>query len=137
MVIEELRLDPPAGVDLVATAEHGVVLLEYLVDYDSVLLIDAILTGTHEPGTILELVPKDLKSVSTPSPHYTGLPELITLANSLQLHFPDQILILAVEVADPLTVGGSMDPRVLAVLPELVNHARNWCRIIRSNPDIS
>ncbi|MHB0936091.1 MAG: hydrogenase maturation protease [Armatimonadota bacterium] len=83
-------------------------------------MVDAIYTGAHPPGTILELDPADLETVDSPSPHYTGLPEMLSLANQLKLDFPPEIKILAIEVVDPFTVGFELSQPVQQALPEFI-----------------
>ena len=116
------RLD--AAVDVKETAEHGVALLDHLLGYERVILLDAIQTGSNEPGTILEIDPASLSAVYAPSPHYAGLPELLAIAEGLKLDFPRHFRIFAVEVADALTIGGAMTPAVRAAIPELCNRVR-------------
>jgi len=107
--------------DVKETSEHGIALLDHLLGYERVILIDAIQTGSHEPGTIIEIDPDSLSAVYAPSPHYAGLPELLAIARQLKLDFPRQFRIFAVEVADPLTIGGEMTPAVRAAIGELCN----------------
>lgn len=98
----------------------GIALMEIFTGFQRVVVIDAIQTGSHPPGTILVLVPADLDAVVAPSPHYAGLPEMFALATQLGLDFPREFVIFAMEVQDPYTVGGDMTPLVAAALPELV-----------------
>ncbi len=112
--------------DCIESGLHGVALIDLFIGYDRAIIIDAIQTGSHPPGTILEMVPDDLKSVPTPSPHYTGLPEMIELARQMRLHFPREIRILAVEVSDVITVGGSMSPPVAQAIIDLGNRVRQY-----------
>jgi hydrogenase maturation protease len=116
------RLD--ATVDVKETAEHGIALLDHLLGYERVILLDAIQTGSNEPGTILEIDPDSLSAVYAPSPHYAGLPELLAIARQLKLDFPSHFRIFAVEVADPLTIGGEMTPAVRAAIGELCDRVR-------------
>jgi hydrogenase maturation protease len=116
------RLD--AAVDVKETAEHGVALLDHLLGYERVILLDAIQTGTNEPGTIVEIDPASLSAVFAPSPHYAGLPEMLAIAEGLKLDFPRHFRIFAVEVADALTIGGAMTPAVRAAIPALCDRVR-------------
>ena len=106
--------------DVVETALHGVALLDLLIGYDRAVIIDATSTGKHPAGTILELGPDDFKPVSGPSPHYTGLPELISLARQMHLEFPKEIKVFAVETRDTQTVGASMSEPVVRALDEVI-----------------
>lgn len=118
------------GVEVEETSMHGMALLDIFLGYDKAILLDAIQTGAHPPGTILELDPAKLGKVTSPSPHFAGLPEMIATADQLALDFPATFRILAVEVADPHTIGGAMTPEVAQAVPELARRAialvRGW-----------
>ncbi len=111
-------------IEYVECSEHGIALLDYFLDFDQAIIVDAIATTTHPAGTILHLQPGDLGGVVAPSPHYTGLPEMIGIADQLHLHFPSEIHIYACETADTVTLGGSLTEAVLAALPSLVETAQ-------------
>jgi hydrogenase maturation protease len=110
-----------AEVAVVESSVAGVALLEIFVDHDLAIVIDAIVTGKKPPGFIHELSPSDLGAVQAPSPHYAGLPEIIALASSYEMVFPREVKILALEVLDPLTIGGALSKPVEAALPRLVD----------------
>lgn len=118
------------GVTVEETSLHGMALLDLFLGHERAILLDAIQTGNHPPGTLLNLDPHQLGRVLSPSPHFAGLPEMIAVAGQLALDFPTEFHILAVEVADPHTIGGAMTPEVAAAVPELVRRAaalvRDW-----------
>ena len=109
-----------AQADVVESSLSGLALLDLLIGYRRAIMIDAIHTGRASPGTITRLSREDLSRVLAPTPHYAGLPELFALARRLELEFPQELVIFAVEVEDPLTVGGPMTPAVRRALPGLV-----------------
>jgi hypothetical protein len=76
-------------------------------------------TGRHPVGTVIDIDPRALGRVIAPSPHYAGLPEMFEVATRLELEFPSETVILAVEVADPHTIGGPMHPAVTAAVPQV------------------
>jgi hydrogenase maturation protease len=115
-----LRRRLGSGTDVVTSSQSGLALFETLVGYDRAIIIDAIQTGKSPPGTIHELTPADLDFVQAPSPHYAGLPEMFTLARELQVEFPQEILILAIEAVDASTIGGKMSAPVRKVLPQVI-----------------
>jgi len=106
--------------DIEESAVSGVALLEIFVDYQRAIIVDAIYTQKHPPGTILEMKPSDLDRVVAPSPHYAGLPELMDMAEQMDLVFPKDIVIFAMEIQDSLTVGGEMTQPIIDALPKLV-----------------
>ena len=120
-VRERLREHPEVTVE--ETSMHGMALLDLFVGYEKALLLDAIQTGAHPPGTLLELDPRTLGRVTSPSPHFAGLPEMMAAAEALALDYPTEFRILAVEVSDPLTVGGAMTAEVRDALPVLADRA--------------
>ena len=111
-------------VEIKETAEHGMALLDHLMGYPRAILLDAIQTGEHPPGTVMEIDPEALSPVYAPSPHYSGLPELLAVARELQLDFPQHFRIFAVEIEDALTLGGPMTPAVQDAVAELCDRAR-------------
>ncbi|HPR62844.1 MAG TPA: hydrogenase maturation protease [Thermoanaerobaculia bacterium] len=116
--------------DLESSAEHGMALMDHFIGYRYAILIDAIQTGQHPPGTVRELDPSRLGRVLSPSPHYAGLPEMIEAARQLDVSFPDSFVIISVEVEDMATMIEGLTPDVEAALPRIVDivdeKVRNW-----------
>ncbi len=105
--------------DVIESSVSGIALMELLMDYQRAILVDAIHTGECAPGTINILEAEELAPVAAPSPHYAGLPEILSLAKQLQLNFPQEFKIFSIEVEDPYTIGGGLTPAVEAALPNL------------------
>jgi hydrogenase maturation protease len=126
----ELSKELAGEADVIDSSLSGVALLDLLVGYKRVIIIDAIQLSRFPPGTIIELGLEDLHSVPSPSPHYAGLPEMLRLAEELQLEFPEEVKVVAVEVADPYTVGGGLSEPVAGALEKIKGHVRayldNW-----------
>ena len=116
----ELKNELGGRADIIATGLHGAALLDILVGYRKVIVIDAIYMTGFPPGSVIELNLDELRTVMSPSPHYTGLPELILLAEQMQLDFPEEIKIFAVEVDNPYTVGKEMSSSVVRSLGKLI-----------------
>jgi hydrogenase maturation protease len=120
LIIRELTKEYKGQAELVECTVSGLALLEYFVGFDKAIVVDAIHTGKQPAGTIYELVPADLGEVYAPSPHYTGLPEMIALAKQLELQFPADIKIFAMEIADPYTIGGPLTVSVRGAMEGLI-----------------
>jgi hydrogenase maturation protease len=118
------EIPPGGGVEVVETGLAGLALLDHFIGFDRALILDSICTGRRAPGTVTEIAPADLHAIEAPSPHFAGLPELLALARRLELPFPTDIRILAIETADPYTLGGGLSPAVEAGLAGLVARAR-------------
>jgi hydrogenase maturation protease len=119
----ELRQKLDGKVDVEESGEAGLALLELLEGYDHALIIDAILTGTRPPGTVIRFDRDDFRKVIGPSPHYAGLPEVLAMAERLGIEFPSEIGILAMEVEDPYTLREGLSPSVEEALPHFVEAA--------------
>jgi len=128
LAARKLKNKVSGQVEVIESSLAGVALIDLLMGYRKAIIIDAIFTGRFEPGTIVELVTEDLSPVQNPSPHYTGLPEMLKIAEMLDIDFPDDIRILAVEVADPHTIGGGLSLPVAGVLNELVRRVEECLR---------
>ncbi|MFH1676765.1 MAG: hydrogenase maturation protease [bacterium] len=111
--------------DVIETSLHGVALMEFFIGYDRAIIVDAIRTGVHPPGTIMEFDSSELVGVFSPSPHYSGLSEIFILAREMELEFPSEVTIVAVEAEDVLTIGGGMTEAVRAAFPELLERVEN------------
>lgn len=107
-------------VELVETALTGMYLLDAVVGASRLIIVDSVVTGTSDPGTVLELREHDLEGPRGSSPHYIGLLETLDLARGLDLDLAADIVIVAVEAGDYWTVGGSMTDAVGASLPLVI-----------------
>ncbi len=125
LAIRHLKEQYKGQAELVESSLHGLALIDLFIGYDRAIIIDAIQTGKHHPGEIIQLSPADLDHVIAPSPHYTGMPEMLALAKELELEFPKEVVIFAIEVVDPHTLGGGLTPVILEKLPELVAKIKN------------
>ncbi|MCX7719188.1 MAG: hydrogenase maturation protease [Candidatus Sumerlaeaceae bacterium] len=118
------------AVDIVMTGEAGLALVEFLAERERALLLDAMVTGRHPPGTVVVMTSGDFRRVLAPSPHYAGLPEVFDLAARLGLPMPDELIVLAMEVEDPYTIREGLTDSVASALPGYVARAggvlRGW-----------
>ena len=113
-----------AEVEVVEAAESGLGLLDFLEGRSHALLLDAILTGRHPAGTVLEFSHEDFHKTVGPSPHYAGLPEVLRLAECLAIPVPSDLSVLAMEVEDPYHIREGLSGPVHAALPGYVERAR-------------
>ncbi len=111
----------PAGVDVRRSAVAGFYLLDELTGYDAAVVVDAVKTGQHPPGTVLSFAFEDLRSERGPSPHAVGLPTVIRMGRQSGVPLPSRVHIVAVEVADMETVAEGLTPRVAAAVPAAVD----------------
>lgn len=110
----------PTEVEVVTSYLSGLHLLDSLLDCTRLIVVDTIVTGRAEPGTIYVLREKELPGARAACPHGVGLFDALALARKLGLPAPGEVTIIAVEAADCLTVGGEMHEAVRAAIPKAV-----------------
>ena len=119
LIAEELdRRDLAVPVHL-SNGEPGE-LLDLWRHLDRVVVVDAVVTGRSEPGTIhvLQASAEPLPVVSHASSHGIGLAESIELARSLH-QLPSDVRLVGVE-AGSLEPGSEVTPEVREAIPNAV-----------------
>ncbi len=126
-VAEQLRLrvtNPEVEVDCLAGG--GLSLMERLIGYDRVLLVDAMASGRGVPGQVscvdLEQLP-DLTAGHISSPHDTSLKNALQLGRDLGLALPDEVRVIAVEASSVDVFSETLTPPVAAAVPVAVQCA--------------
>jgi hydrogenase maturation protease len=122
-VVRELMARPlPNDIACTEASVGGLRLLEVIVGYERVILVDAIQTPDGRPGDIHRLRVGDLRaSLHAGSTHDLSLTGALRLGRSMGMALPDDenILILAVEVVDVLTFGEECTPQVAEAIPRI------------------
>lgn len=120
VVAGHLRPYANADTEVVSTSESGFHLLDYLLNTRRLVVVDSVLTGKAPVGTIYVLRDNELNVVAGGSPHYVGLYESLVLARRLDLPVAEEVIIVAVEIADCSTLGGEMHSALRAAIPEVI-----------------
>lgn len=110
------------GLPVEMSVRSGLALLDHVEGVEKVLLIDSQTTGGR-PGAVDEfcLTPSAVRS---PSPHYLGYGEALTVGRAAGLQLPAEIRVLAVERADGVEIGAGLSDAVREALPSLIRRAR-------------
>jgi hydrogenase maturation protease len=102
----------------------GLALMEAMLGYDRVILIDAFLPRDRVPGRVHRMTFDDLRALSqtehSASPHDTSLAGAVALGQALGLPLPQEIIIYAVEVDNVADFGEQPTPAVAAAIPRTV-----------------
>jgi len=121
-VAQELRKklnDPQITVTETSTA--GLSLLDSIVGYDKVIIIDAVQTDKGQAGQIYHMEPEDFSFTKHfTSPHQINLITALELGKMLDLAMPQKITIFAVEAKDITTFSEKCTPAVEQAIPEVV-----------------
>lgn len=121
VVAQQVRQLLSDEVEVVCSSAGGFHLMDDMLGASHLLVIDTVLTGGANPGTVYVLREEDVQTFPGGSPHYVGLFETLALGRKLSLSAPQEVVIVAVEAADYLTVGGAMHPAVQAAVSVVVN----------------
>jgi len=121
-VVEALRcrLREPE-VEFATTSLAGLRLLDLMWGYDRVILIDAIKTSRRRVGEVYCLRPEDLPvSRDFVSVHSLDLVSAWETGRRFQWPLPREVLIFAVEVSDPCTLGEGLTLALAQQVPTIV-----------------
>lgn len=121
-----------SNIEVKATTEMGLALLDEIAGREAVVLVDSVQTGRAPPGHLHEFGPGDLSRVLTTSPHFLGVGETLALGNLLGLPMPRQVRIFAIEVNDPFTLGTDLTPAVQQAVTAAVDRVTAQARELTS-----
>lgn len=107
-------------VDVAETSEAGLSLLEFVGDYDKLIIVDSIKTGKGKPGELYKFSLEDLSPASGfSSSHGLDMATAFKLGESVGYKMPQYISIYAVEVEDNTTFGEGCTKSLEERIPEL------------------
>jgi hydrogenase maturation protease len=111
------------SIEVDSLALGGLSLMERLIDYNRVIIIDALSTRDTPPGTVdifpLEKLP-DLSVGHTTAAHDTSLQTALKVGRSMGAHLPEQIMIVGVEAKITYDFSEELTPPVEAAIPKAV-----------------
>lgn len=129
-----LRGRATGGTVVAESSGAGLALLDLLEGYEGAIILDAVATGRHPPGTVLEFDPGDGGAMPAASPRCAGLPEALRLARQLGVPFPRDIRVVAVEIEPRHVVMEGLSPAVAASVPEVVERVTDTLKEWQKRP---
>lgn len=116
------RLAANKNITVLESSEMGLALLDLIIGFETVFIVDAVQTGKAPAGFVHEIDGTDLRASATLSPHFVGVGEMLALGTRLGLSMPKLVRIFAIEVADPFTVGTALTAPLEATFPRILDH---------------
>lgn len=120
----ERALPVGAGVDVSEACVGGLSLMERMVGYERVILVDALCTEPVHAGAVRKLSLDDLRAMGSTqhgaSAHDTNLLTALEAGKRMSLPLPEEITIYAVEAENVLDFGETLTPEVAAAIPAVV-----------------
>jgi hydrogenase maturation protease len=124
-VAEAVRAALPADspVEVREVSLGGLTLMETMVGYDRVILIDAWQSQNGQPGAVHRITLEDLQAVAptwhSASVHDTSLLTALEMGRRLGLPLPQEMIIYAIEVENIWDFGEELTPAVKQAIPSV------------------
>ena len=124
-VAESVRKALPSDsmVEVCEVSIGGLRLMERMLGYDRVILVDACQPGHGLPGTFQRLTLEEMKTLSPTqhfaSSHDTNLITALEMGERAGLSLPKEIIIYAVEVENVLDFSDKPTPSVAKAIPQV------------------
>jgi hydrogenase maturation protease len=104
----------------------GLRLMETMVGFDRVILVDALLTNNgNKPGSTHRMTLEDLRTISptqhSASAHDTTLVTALDAGREMDLSLPDEITIFAIEVENVMDFSEDPTPDVAKAIPKVTD----------------
>lgn len=119
---------PNIHIDFAESSMGGIRLLDEIVGYRAVIIIDSIITSQTKPGSIHYFkIQMDELLHSPPtlrSGHTLSLNDMLLLGKALSYPMPKKIFILAIEVIDNVTLKESLSPELAKEFPGILSKVR-------------
>ena len=126
-VAEEVRrLRPYLEVDCLSLG--GLSLMERLIGYEQVIVVDAMQTGNGRIGSVTVCSLADLPDLSaghTTAVHDTSLRTALDLGRQMGADLPEEIMIVAIEAKQVYEFSEALTPAVADAIPEAVTAVLN------------
>ena len=98
----------------------GLEIMEVIKGFDKVLFIDAIRTKNGKPGDIYYFKPSDFQeTLHLSSLHDVGFLTALRLGNSLNLHLPTDLHIIAIEIIEDMEFSEELTPELQEKYPKI------------------
>ena len=119
-MLREKITDP--DIEVVEASVAGMNLLDLIIGYKNVIVIDSLKTSKNDPGTVVRLGIEEITwHIGVGATHQIGLGSAIELGRNAGLPVPENVVIFGIEVQDNTTFGSELTPAVEKALPQAVD----------------
>ncbi|MCD6330258.1 MAG: hydrogenase maturation protease [Candidatus Cloacimonetes bacterium] len=109
-------------IDMIEASAAGFRVVDEIIGYDKLILIDSIKTKNGQPGTYYKLGIEEFKStLHHSSPHDMNMFDALQLMKKHNADLPKEIIIYAIEVEDTFTFSEQCTEKVAEVIPEITS----------------
>jgi hydrogenase maturation protease len=127
-IARELKERKPE-LEVIETSEAGIALLDFIVGYDKLIIIDSIKTEKGKPGELYRLGMEALKpAANLSSSHGIDIATAYEIGQGLGYKMPKYISIYAVEIEDNTTFGeectGEVEGRIPFIAEQIIGEEK-------------
>ena len=127
LVVAERLKGRVGGVDVISTPLTGLHLLDLMVGYDALFLIDAMITTESPPGE-LKFISPDEVSLPTLSSHGFNLLEILKLGKKLGLSVPELKWVYGITIGRSPAFGEEPSPELMAKVESMASQIADHTR---------
>ena len=110
------------GIEVKELYAGGMRVMDAIAGFDKAIIIDAMQTGLHAPGTIRLIAETDLGAArNLASTHDTNLPTALALGRMLGLSMPHDVKVFGIEARDVENFSEDLTEDVERSVPEVVS----------------
>jgi len=120
LVVAECLRGRVDGVDVISTPLTGLHLLDLMVGYDTLFLIDALITTESPPGELKFISPDEI-SLPTLSSHGFNLLEILKLGKKLDLPVPQLKWVYGITIGRSPAFGEEPSPGLMEHIEAIVS----------------
>ena len=107
--------------DVVETSEAGIALLDLMIGYEKLIIIDSIKTAQGKPGEIYKFGLDDLKpGMDLSSSHGIDITTVFDIGKKMGYQIPRSVTIYAIEITDNTTFGKTCTPEIEKRIPVII-----------------
>ena len=118
-IAQRLKEEKPY-LEAMETSEAGIAILDFIVGYDKLIIVDSIITKKGKPGDLYRLELEDLKPMMNfSSSHSIDIATAIKIGEGLGYKVPNLVSIYAVEIKDNTTFGEKCTQEVEKRIPSI------------------
>ena len=123
--IKKYIQNPDVTIDEAITG--GMNLLDLILGYDKVIIIDAVKTETGENGEVKRIPLNDFSTMHSCNPHDVSLSEAIQMAKKMgETRIPQNIIVIGVMMKQiPCEFGEKLSKNIAAAVPKAVEMTLN------------
>lgn len=112
------RLAGREGVEVAEIWAGGLRLAEAVAGFECAVIVDAMVSGNHAPGTVVRVEMEELCALRAVNcQHDTTLPDALEMLRRAGERMPETIVVIGIEAADADTLDERLTPAVEAAVP--------------------